>query len=39
MKLELKKIKHCQWASEETHCYQATVYVDDKPMIEVSNEG
>ena len=39
MKLELKKIKVCKWASEETHCYQATVYVDDKPMIEVSNEG
>ena len=23
MKLELKNIKHTEWASEETHCYQA----------------
>jgi len=39
MKLELKKIKYCKWMSEETHCYNAIVYVDDKAMIEVSNEG
>jgi len=39
MKLELKKIKYCKWMSEETHCYSAIVYVDDKAMIEVSNEG
>ena len=39
MKLELKAIKHCEWQSEETHSYQGKVYVDGKPMIEVSNEG
>ena len=25
--------------SEETHCYNAVVYVDGKAMIDVSNEG
>ena len=39
MKLELKNIKHSEFASEETNCYQGRVYVDGKPMIEVSNEG
>ena len=39
MKLELKKIKYCKWMSEETHCYNAVVYVDGKAMISVSNEG
>jgi len=39
MKLELKAIKHCEFASEETNCYEGKVYVDGKPMIEVSNDG
>ena len=39
MKLELKNIKHSKFASEETYCYQAKVYVNGKPMIEVSNDG
>jgi len=39
MKLTLKNIKHSEFASEETHCYQAGVYVDGKPMIDVSNDG
>tara|TARA_R100000951_G_scaffold28114_1_gene24139 strand:+ start:1374 stop:1898 length:525 start_codon:yes stop_codon:yes gene_type:complete len=39
MKLELKNIKHTEWASEETHCYQASLYVDGKPVAIVSNEG
>jgi len=39
MKLELKAIKHCEFASDETNCYEGKVYVDGKPMIEVSNEG
>ena len=39
MKLELKNIKHSEFASEETNCYQGRVYVDGKPMIEVSNDG
>ena len=39
MKLSLKNIKHTEWASEETHCYQASLYVDGKPVAVVSNEG
>ena len=39
MKLELKNIKHSEWASEETHCYQASLYVDGKPFAIVSNDG
>ena len=39
MKLELKAIKHTVWASEETHCYQASLYVDGKPVAIVSNDG
>jgi hypothetical protein len=39
MKLELKNIKYTAWASEETHCYQATLYVDGKPVAIVSNDG
>lgn len=39
MKLELKNIKHTDWASEETHCYKASLYVDGKPVAVVSNDG
>ena len=39
MKLEMKNIKHSEWASEETHCYQASLYVDGKPFAIVSNDG
>ena len=39
MKLELKNIEHTAWASEETHCYQASLYVDGKPFALVSNDG
>jgi hypothetical protein len=39
MKLELKNIKHTSWASEETHCYQASLYVNGKPVAIVSNDG
>ena len=39
MKLELKNIKHTDWASEETHCYQASLYVNGKPVAVVSNDG
>jgi len=38
MKLELKAIKHTEWASEETHCYQASLFVDGKPVAIVSND-
>jgi hypothetical protein len=39
MKLSLKNIKHTEWASEETHCYRASLYVDGKPVAVVSNDG
>jgi len=39
MKLELKNIKHANWASEETQCYNAVLYVDGDPFLMVSNEG
>lgn len=39
MKLQLKNIKHTEWASEETNCYQASLYLDDKPLAIVDNEG
>lgn len=38
-KIELRNIKHTAWASEETHCYQATLYVDGLRWGTVSNEG
>jgi hypothetical protein len=37
--IELKNIKHTAWASQETHCYQATLYVDGVKWGIVSNEG
>jgi hypothetical protein len=37
--IELKNIKHTAWASEETHCYQATLYVDGNKWGTVSNQG
>ena len=37
--IELKNIKHTAWASEETHCYQATLYVDGEHWGTVSNQG
>tara|TARA_R100001480_G_scaffold116559_1_gene116293 strand:+ start:28 stop:528 length:501 start_codon:yes stop_codon:yes gene_type:complete len=39
MNLEMKAIKHSEWASEETYCYQANVYLDGKPFAMVSNDG
>lgn len=38
-KIELKNVKHAEFASEETHCYQATVWVDGKRFCTVSNDG
>jgi len=37
--IELKNIKHTAWASEETHCYQASLYVDGEHWGTVSNQG
>ena len=38
-KIELKNIKYAAFASEETHCYEATLYVDGKRFAKVSNQG
>lgn len=37
--LELRNVKHAEFASEETACYRATLYVDGRKFCEVSNEG
>lgn len=39
MKLELKAIKHSEFASQETHCYQANLYLDGKKVATVGNDG
>ena len=39
MKLELKNIKHSEFASHETFCYEANLYVDGKPFAYVRNDG
>ena len=39
MKIELKAIKYSAFASQETHCYQAKIYIDGKPFAGVSNDG
>ena len=37
--ITLTGIKHTAWASEETHCYQATLYVDGEKWGQVGNDG
>tara|TARA_R110000737_G_scaffold350367_1_gene389102 strand:+ start:54 stop:524 length:471 start_codon:yes stop_codon:yes gene_type:complete len=39
MKIELKNVKYAAFASEETSCYSASLYVNGKKIGEVSNEG
>lgn len=39
MKIELKNIKHAAFASQETECYQATIYIDGKKSGFVDNGG
>jgi hypothetical protein len=39
MKIELKNIKHAVFASEETLCFEATVYIDGKRTGTVQNDG
>jgi hypothetical protein len=39
MKIELKNIKHSEFASQETNCYQATIYIDGKKVGTVENDG
>lgn len=38
-KIELKSVKYCAFASEETMCFEATMYVDGKRFCRVRNEG
>lgn len=37
--IKLKNIKICNWQSEETYCFQAKVFYNDKPFAYVSNDG
>jgi hypothetical protein len=39
MKLEMKNIKHSEFASHETYCYEGSVYLDGKPFALVGNDG
>jgi hypothetical protein len=39
MKIELKNVKHSEFASHETNCYQATIYIDGKRVGTVENDG
>ena len=38
-KIEMKNISYYKRGSEETPCYNATVYVNGKKAVEVSNDG
>lgn len=37
--ITVKNLKYAAFASEETHCFEATVYVDGKKFCRTSNEG
>ena len=37
--LQLKSFKHSEFASEETHCYEATVYFNRNKIGTVLNRG
>lgn len=39
MKIELRNVKYAAFASEETSCFQATIWIDGKRAGEASNEG
>lgn len=39
MNLELRGVKYAAFASEETACFEATLYADGKPVVIVSNDG
>lgn len=39
MNIELKNIQYAAFASEETACYSASLYVDGKKIGTVSNDG
>jgi len=39
MKIELKNIKHAEFASHETNCFSASVYVDGVRAFTAENDG
>ena len=39
MKIELKALKYSDFASQETHCFQANIYIDGKMRGWASNDG
>jgi hypothetical protein len=39
MKIELKNVKHSEFASHETNCFECTVYIDGKKAGAASNDG
>lgn len=39
MKIELRNVKHSEFASQETDCFEASVYIDGKRAGTVSNAG
>jgi len=39
MKLELKDIQYAEFASKETHCYKADLYINDVNDIKVAKVG
>jgi len=39
MKVEIKNVKYSKFASQETNCFEATVYIDGKKEGMVSNSG
>ena len=39
MKVELKNVKICKWASEETLCFNASIYLNGKKVGTVENSG
>lgn len=39
MKIELKNIKYSEFASHETSCYEATIYIDGQKVGTVENDG
>jgi hypothetical protein len=38
-KIQLKNLKHSDFASQETYCFEASVYIDGKKAGTVSNQG
>ena len=39
MKFEIRNVKYSAFHSQETHCFEATLYVDDKKAFGVTNDG